>query len=81
MNTSVITPIQIKMARAALGWGVRELAEKAKVTPNTISRCENGGNTLPVTLEAIKNVCEAAGIEFLADNGVRLKSDLLPNGN
>ena len=27
----MITPSQIRMARAALGWGLRELAEKAGV--------------------------------------------------
>ena len=34
--------IQIKMARAAVGWGVRELAKKAGVTANTVTRIENG---------------------------------------
>ena len=30
--------IQLRMARAALRWGVRELAEKAGVTANTVTR-------------------------------------------
>ena len=34
--------IQLKMARAAIGWGVRELAEKAGVTANTVTRIESG---------------------------------------
>jgi hypothetical protein len=29
--------IQLRMARAAIGWGVRELAEKAGVTANTVT--------------------------------------------
>ena len=31
------------LARAAVGWGVRELAERANITPNTVSRIEKGG--------------------------------------
>ena len=34
--------IQLRMARAAAGWGVRELAKKAGVTANTVTRIENG---------------------------------------
>ena len=36
----MITPAQVRMARAALGWGVRELSEKAGVATNTVSRFE-----------------------------------------
>jgi DNA-binding XRE family transcriptional regulator len=39
-----IKPIQIRMARAALGIGVRELAKMTGVTANTISRIENGAD-------------------------------------
>src|SRR5262249_23268323 len=35
-------PIQLRMARAAVGWSVRELAEKAGITANTVTRIENG---------------------------------------
>ncbi len=69
--------IQVRMARAALGWGVRELANKADVTPNTISRIENGGDALASTLEKIQNVLEQAGVIFIDEDdegpGVRLR--------
>ncbi len=69
--------IQVRMARAALGWGVRELANKADLTPNTISRIENGGDALASTLEKIQNVLDDAGIIFIDANdegpGVRLR--------
>ena len=39
----MLTPIQIRMARAALGWGVRDLAKKAGLAPNTVSRFETAG--------------------------------------
>jgi transcriptional regulator with XRE-family HTH domain len=63
------TKEQIKMARAGLGWGVRDLAEKAGVTANTISRIENGADALGTTSRKIEAALEAAGIIFIAENG------------
>ena len=71
--------VQCKMARAALGLGVRELAEKAKVSPETVVRLEQGAALRDRTLTAIRTALEAAGIEFIAENGggagVRLRKD------
>ncbi|MFK0690281.1 multiprotein-bridging factor 1 family protein [Mesorhizobium sp. IMUNJ 23033] len=68
---------QCKMARAAIGLGVRELAVKADVSPNTIARLERGEAMRESTVEAIRRALEAAGVEFIAENGggagVRLK--------
>ncbi|HEX3860819.1 MAG TPA: helix-turn-helix transcriptional regulator [Stellaceae bacterium] len=61
-------------ARAALGWGVRDLAREAKVSTDTVARLERGEELKERTLDAITNTFEAAGVEFLPDNGVRLKS-------
>lgn len=72
-----MTPEQLRMARAALKLGVRELAELADVTPNTISRIENGSDAMASTLEKIRTVLEEQGIQFIPENGggpgVRLK--------
>ena len=69
--------VQCRMARAALGLGVRELAELANVAPATISRLEAGEELKPRTVEAIQRALEVAGIEFIPQNGggvgVRLK--------
>jgi transcriptional regulator with XRE-family HTH domain len=66
------------MARAALHLGVRELAERAAVSPTTITRLERGEALYPRTVEAIQRALEAAGVEFIAENGggagVRLKN-------
>jgi transcriptional regulator with XRE-family HTH domain len=70
---SRISPIQSKMARAALGWGVRQLASAAKVSTDTISRLERGEELKERTVDNVCAVLEAAGVEFLPDNGVRLK--------
>ena len=69
--------IQLKMARAAVGWGVRELAKKAGVTANTVTRIENGADAKQSTMDRLQHALEAAGIEFIQENGggpgVRLK--------
>jgi len=74
----MLTGTQVRMARAAVGWGVRELAEKAKINPNTVSRIENGGDALASTLDRIQAALEGAGVIFIDRNedggpGVRLE--------
>jgi transcriptional regulator with XRE-family HTH domain len=66
--------VQLRMARAAVGWGVRELAEKAGVTANTVTRIENGADAKQSTMDALQRALEGAGIEFTNGEqpGVRL---------
>jgi transcriptional regulator with XRE-family HTH domain len=66
--------IQLRMARAAVGWGVRELAKKAGVTANTVTRIENGADAKQSTMDRLQRALEAAGIEFTNGDqpGVRL---------
>ena len=70
---------QCKMARAALDLGVRELAGRAKVSPDTIARLERGEELRERTVDAIRTALEAAGVEFIAENGggpgVRLRKE------
>lgn len=61
--------IQCKMARAAIGWGVRDLAKHAGVAVDTISRLERGEDILPRTLAAIRAALENAGVLFIEQNG------------
>ena len=60
---------QCKMARAAIGLGVRELASLADVSPNTIARLERGEIMRPATVDAIRTALEAAGVDFIPENG------------
>jgi transcriptional regulator with XRE-family HTH domain len=62
-------PVQLKMARAAVGWGVRDLAKKAGVTANTVTRIENGADAKQSTMDRLQQALEAAGIEFIEENG------------
>jgi transcriptional regulator with XRE-family HTH domain len=58
------------MARAALNWTVRDLAEAAHLHRNTISNIETGkyaGDE--ATLNAIAAVLKRAGVEFIEENG------------
>ena len=57
-------PVQCKMARAAVGWGVRELAQEAGVAADTIVRFEHGEPLRDQTVVALQQALEAAGIEF-----------------
>jgi transcriptional regulator with XRE-family HTH domain len=70
-------PVQSKMARVALGLGVRDLAELAQVAPATVSRFEAGEELKPRTIAAIQSALESAGVEFIAEigggAGVRLR--------
>jgi transcriptional regulator with XRE-family HTH domain len=74
----MITRSQVRMARAALGWGVRELGRRAGVAGNTVSRYENGMGTTVATLTEVQRVFEEEGIVFIpadetAGPGVRLR--------
>jgi transcriptional regulator with XRE-family HTH domain len=65
-----VTSAQVRMARAALNWTVRDLAEAAKLHRNTITNIETGryqGDE--ATLVAIEAVFKKAGVEFIEENG------------
>jgi transcriptional regulator with XRE-family HTH domain len=62
-------PIQCRMARTALSLGVKELAELADVSTNTVSRFEAGEELKPRTVAAIRAALEAAGVIFVDENG------------
>src|SRR5580704_2500490 len=70
----ILLPVQCRMARAAVGLGIRELALAAKVSIDTITRFERGDQLKERTIEAIQRALEAAGIEFTNGEqpGVRL---------
>lgn len=66
-----MTPAQVRMARAALRIGVRELAQLAKVTPATITRFETEkGGLQHSSAEAIRRALEAEGVQFLEGGAV-----------
>lgn len=70
-NRYIVTmnAIQCKMARAALGLGVRDLAKLADVSVDTLSRLERGEELMPRTMAAIRSALETAGVIFIDENG------------
>lgn len=64
-----IKAIQCKMARVAVGWGVRELAAAAAVSTDTIARLERGEALKESTVAAIRAALEVAGVQFIPENG------------
>ena len=63
----ILLPVQCRMARAALGLGVRELAAAAKVSIDTVTRFERGDELKERTIEALYRAENGGG------PGVRLK--------
>ncbi len=69
------------MARAALGWPIREATNQAHIGINTLSRFESGGGVFLSTAESLRTAYEAAGVEFVSEGttslsggaGVRVK--------
>ena len=59
-----MTAVQCRMARAGLGFGVRDIAKLANVSPSTVARLEAGEDLMPRTVESIQRAFEAAGVEF-----------------
>ena len=61
----MITPRHVRTARAAFGWSIKDLAEKADIGPNTILRFEHGDSDVKVsTLTKIEGAFHAVGVVF-----------------
>lgn len=74
----MISPQQIRGARAMLGLTQAQLAAAAGLSTTALNNIERGAADPKVsTMEAIKRALEEAGIEFISPNGgghgVRLK--------
>lgn len=73
----MLTSAQIRAARGLLNWTVRDLAERAGVHRNTVTRAEADASGPGHALKAIRSALEAAGVLFIDENGegpgVRLK--------
>ena len=77
MVVGMITPRQIRAARALLGWSQQQLADKAIVSLNAVTRLERGEvDSRLSTFMGVHKALTKAGIEFItADEkreGVRL---------
>jgi predicted transcriptional regulator len=63
---AMITPRQIKAARALLGWSQQHLADRAIVSVNALARLEAGKvDPRLSTLTALQKAFARGGVEFL----------------
>jgi len=71
----MITPAQIRAARALLDWNQSELAEKAGLSLTALNNLERGrSDPKASTLNAVQKAIEAAGVAFTNGDepGVRI---------
>jgi hypothetical protein len=80
MKLRHLTSAQIRAARALLRWSAEDLARESSLGVTTIRRAELAeGETSMTTVNdsALRRTLEAAGVEFIEENGggpgVRLK--------
>ena len=80
MKVGPLSSAQIRAARALLRWSAEDLARESALGVNTIRRAEVAEDAIALTAAndlAIRRALEAAGIEFIDENGggagVRLK--------
>ncbi|MEG3618734.1 helix-turn-helix domain-containing protein [Magnetovibrio sp. PR-2] len=75
----MLTPRQIRAARALLDWTQQELAECSSVSISVVKRMETEGHDPRIsTVRAIQSALEKQGIVFIssdeiAEEGVRMK--------
>jgi transcriptional regulator with XRE-family HTH domain len=65
-----LSPAQSRAARALLEWSQNDLEAAAKVAKKTIADFERGmRQPYERTLDALQDALEAAGVEFIPENG------------
>jgi transcriptional regulator with XRE-family HTH domain len=70
MIPTMITSSQCRAARGLLDWTQQELADRAGVGIVTVRQFEGGLNEpRRATLEVIGQALQAAGVEFIQENG------------
>lgn len=71
-NNLLITPEQIRAARALLKWRASDLAEHSGVSIASIQRMEQDHGTDRASAKSVESVRRAltqAGVEFIPENG------------
>lgn len=72
MKQKMLHSAQIRAARALLRWSAEDLAEHCALGVTTIRRAEltDGNTSMTVSNDlAVRRALEAAGVEFIDENG------------
>jgi transcriptional regulator with XRE-family HTH domain len=87
MGRSPLSSPQIRAARAFIRWSAEDLAKETALSVTTIRRAELAESETSLTSandRAIRQALEAAGVEFIDENGggpgVRLRERQLKKG-
>ena len=79
-SVAMLTPEQLRAARALIDWSRDDLAKKSGVSANTVKGFERGGSDPKLsTLNKWRRALESAGVVFIeaddaAGAGLRLKA-------
>jgi predicted transcriptional regulator len=66
----MVTPREVRAARALLGWTRQRLADRAVVSLNSVIRLEQGAvDSRSSTVDAVRRALERAGIVFQSLQG------------
>jgi hypothetical protein len=72
IKIALLSSAQIRAARALLRWSAQDLARESALGVNTIRRAEVAEEGISLTAAnnlAIRRAFEAAGVEFIDENG------------
>ena len=79
LEAAILTPSQIRAARAGLDWKQKDLARLARVHPRTIKKIERGQvRPQRETAAGIAKAFAAAGVSFAGNTGVSLPQIIAP---
>ncbi len=67
----MITPTQMRAARAMLDLSQTEVADSLGIKGNSLSKIEGGAETTATRIKEIQQFYERAGVEFIENEGVR----------
>ena len=82
MAALLITSRQIRAARGLIGWSQAQLAEAAKISRSTLAGIESdSGNPTIEMMAKIRAVLEQQEVEFLPQDGVRMREPTIHRDN
>src|SRR6267154_2008423 len=68
--SSVITAAQCRAARGLIAWSQQDLAQRSGIGTVAVHQLENGTSSpRRATLDVVRRAFEAAGVEFIDENG------------
>lgn len=71
----MLSPEQIRAARALVGWKQEDLADASGMSLTAIRSLEMGYRPRHSTMDAVRTAFEDAGLEFIDGDGVRRRND------